>query len=110
MQANLGLLAVTLVLAASAAHAQPAPAPSAADCKAELAAVERDMDVARARGQMLRRRELAEAHDALQARCTPAPPLSREAEIAKIEKDIRELRTELDRAQEALRKLKAAVP
>ena len=110
MRANLGLLAITLALAASAAYAQPAGALTPADCKAELAAVERDMDVARSRGQMLRRRELAEAHDLLLARCAPAAPLSREAQIAKVEKDIRDLRTELDRAQEELRKLKSAVP
>jgi len=110
MRANLSLLAITMVLAASAAGAQPTEAAALADCKAELATVERDMDEARSRGQMLRRRQLAETRDALQARCAPAAPLSREAQIANVEKDIRDLRTELDRAQEELRKLKSAVP
>jgi prefoldin subunit 5 len=60
---------------------------------------------------MLRRRELAEALSSLKARCqTLAPAQSRAVRIEKLEQEIRELRLELERAEELLRKLKAEGP
>ncbi|MET3494646.1 DUF1090 family protein [Variovorax boronicumulans] len=86
---------------------QPAEPSDGADCKAQEAALERDMDLARARGQMLRRHQLGEALEALQVRCkTTAPAQSRAAHIEKLEQEIRALRSELDRAEEQLRSLR----
>lgn len=93
------------------AFAQPAAVPDAAACQAEEASLERDIDLARSRGQMLRRQQLAEALGAMQARCkAPAPAGSRAARIDKLEQDIRSLRAQLDRAEEQLRQLKSESP
>ena len=91
--------------------AQPVEPLDGAACQTEEAAIERDMDLARSRGQMLRRRQLAEALDTLQARCkTVAPVQSRAARIEKMEQEIRTLKSELDRAEEQLRSLKRESP
>jgi hypothetical protein len=104
------LMIVPLALAV-AAFAQPIGQMGESDCKVEEAALERDIDVARSKGQMLRRRQLAEALSALQARCqTLAPAQTRAARIENLEQEIRDLRLELDRAEELLRKLKAQGP
>ena len=101
---------------ASPAFAQPAEtgegaSTASSSCEAEEAALERDMDLARARGQMLRRRQLAENLDALRARCRASePPQSRAARIDKLERDIRALRTELEHAEAQLRELKNERP
>ncbi|RZM04578.1 MAG: DUF1090 family protein [Variovorax sp.] len=107
------LLAVVLLLAATAAPAQPAPsappAPSAdaATCRAEEAALIQDMDIARARGRMLQRRQLATELEAVQARCGTLPPMqSREAHIERLQSEIREMRKEIDRAETELRRLR----
>jgi hypothetical protein len=93
------------------AFAQPAAVPDAAACQAEEASLERDIDLARSRGQMLRRPLGAEALGALQARCkAPAPAGSRAARIDKLEQDIRSLRAQLERAEEQLRQLKSESP
>jgi len=97
-------LALTLAAPAFAQSAQPL---SGEDCKAQGAALERDMDLARSRGQMLRRRELADALSALQATCkAPAAPQTREARIERLEQDIRLLRSELEQAEAQLRSLR----
>ena len=102
------LLAISLALALPVV-AQPAnQAGNSTDCKAEEAALERDIDLARSKGQMLRRRQLAEALVALQARCkTLSPEQSRAARIEALEQEIRDLRLELQRAEEQLRSLKS---
>jgi len=115
-----GLLAVafslSLALAAPAfgqgpQPAQSADAPVAASCQAEEVELERDIDLARSRGQMLRRRQLAESLAALRARCHPSDPsLTRAARIEKLEHDIRQLRAELEHAEEQLRELKSERP
>lgn len=93
---------------ATPADAQPTGQVDSTECKAEEAAIERDMDLARSKGQMLRRRQLAEALAALQARCeTRTPEQSRAANIDRLEREIRELRKELEQAEEQLRKLKS---
>ena len=101
-------LALTLAMPAFAQTAEPS---DGGDCKAQEAVLERDMDLARSRGQMLLRRQLAEALSALQTRCkTSAPPQSRAVRIEKLEQEIRTLKSELDRAEEQLRSLKHESP
>lgn len=95
-------------LAQPAEHAKPV---EGASCEAEEAALEREMDLARSRGQMLRRRQLAETLAALQTRCHGAEPQqSRAARIDKLEHEIRTLRSELERAEEQLRDLRNERP
>jgi multidrug resistance efflux pump len=107
------LLTVALTLA-TPAFAQPAEQVNQGDgasCQAEEAALERDMDLARSRGQMLRRRQLAETLAALRTRCQGAQSSqSRAARIDKLEHDIRLLRAELEHAEEQLRELKNERP
>lgn len=107
------LLTTASLLAATAAPAQPAPsappAPpaDAATCRAEEAALIQDMDIARARGRMLQRRQLATELEAVQARCGTLPPMqSREAHIDRLQSEIREMRKEIDRAETELRRLR----
>ncbi|RZL89000.1 MAG: DUF1090 family protein [Variovorax sp.] len=103
-------LAIALTLS-PLAIAQPSDQVDNTDCKAEEAAIERDIALARSKGQMLRRRQLAEALDALQTRCeTLTPQQSRAARIERLEQEIRELRLELERAEEQLRELKSGGP
>lgn len=107
------LLALALTLAMPAAFAQTeasAQPLSAEDCKAQEAVLERDMALARSRGQMLRRRELADTLSALQQRCQALAPMSREARIEKLEREIRTLRAELERAEAQLRSVKSESP
>ncbi|WP_447745145.1 DUF1090 family protein [Variovorax boronicumulans] len=89
------------------ASAQPL---NAEECKAQEAVLERDMALARSRGQMLRRRELADTLSALHLRCQALAPVSREARIEKLEHEIRTLRTELERAEAQLRSVKSESP
>jgi septal ring factor EnvC (AmiA/AmiB activator) len=105
-------LALTVAMPAFAQPATaPATAPDAAACQAEQASLERDIDLARSRGQMLRRQQLAEALNAMQARCkAPAPAGSRAARIDRLEQDIRSLRMQLERAEDQLRQLKNESP
>ena len=107
---------LVMLALASPAFAQPAQtgegaSSASSSCEAEEAALERDMDLARSRGQMLRRRQLAESLAALRARCHPSDPsLTRAARIEKLEHDIRQLRAELEHAEEQLRELKSERP
>ena len=113
MRPNLCLLALALTLAmpAFAQTSSATPPSNGADCAAKEAALERDMDLARSRGQMLRRRELADALSALQLRCkTPVPVVSREARIERLEQEVRTLRAELERAEAQLRSAKSESP
>lgn len=66
-------MALALAAPAFAQAAEPAEG-AASSCEAEEAALEHDMDLARSRGQMLRRRQLAENLDALRARCRASEP------------------------------------
>lgn len=107
MRVNLSLLVIALVLSPSAL-AQPAGQMDSSECKAEKAAIEQDMELARSRGQMLRRQQLAQTLAALQARCdTLTPEQSRAANIDKLEHEIQDLRKALDHAEEQLRRLKS---
>ncbi len=104
------LLVVGLSLA-SAAFAQTAlqiPAQAVnVDCAAEQTTLQAEMDVARSRGRMLQRRQLAEQLLAVQARCGTLPPAqSTELQIESLQKEVLELRKELDRAEAELRRLR----
>jgi predicted nucleic acid-binding Zn-ribbon protein len=94
--------------------AQPAEQPKQVEgvsCEAEEAALEREMDLARSRGQMLRRRQLAETLAALRTRCHGSETRqSRAARIDKLEQEIRTLRSELERAEDQLRDLRNERP
>ncbi len=103
-------LALTLAMPAFAQTAPTAQPLDAAACNAQEAVLERDMALARSRGQMLRRRELADTLSALQLRCQALAPVSREARIEKLEHEIRTLRTELERAEAQLRSVKSESP
>jgi septal ring factor EnvC (AmiA/AmiB activator) len=107
MGVNPCYLAIVLALA-TPAIAQPAAQADDADCKAEKAEIERDMELARSKGQMLHRRQLAETLAVVQARCENLSPAQRRAaNIEKLEREIRELRKDLDHAEEELRKLRS---
>jgi septal ring factor EnvC (AmiA/AmiB activator) len=103
-------LAWALAMPAFAQTTPPEPQPlDAADCKAQEAVLERDMALARSRGQMLRRRELGEQLAALQTRCKAlgAPRRAARRASRRLEQEIRTLRAELERAEEQLRSLKS---
>jgi hypothetical protein len=109
MRLKSGLLALTLILAASASFAQAAEPTDAASCKAEEAALDQDIAQARARGQMLRRRQLSDALAALQVHCDAMMAAKDPAtQIKRQEQEVQQLRLELERAEAQLRKLKAA--
>jgi len=100
------LLAVPLLLTTPVA-AQPAGAVDPVDCRKEETAILQDMEIAQTRGRMLQRRQLSEQLAALQMRCGTLPPVqSREASIARLQREVAALRTELDRAETELRKLR----
>ena len=104
-------VALTLATPVFAQPSEPAKQAEGASCQAEEAALERDMDLARSRGQMLRRRQLAETLAALRTRCQASEsPQSRAARIEKLEQEIRTLRSELEHAEEQLRDLRKVRP
>ncbi len=108
------LLALALASTASAfAQAPQGPAEPSdhASCQAEEASLEQDIALARSRGQMLRRRQLAEALSTLQAHCETLVPIKDQAaRIERQEQEVAHLRVELARAEAYLRKLKAQTP
>ncbi|RZL62648.1 MAG: DUF1090 family protein [Variovorax sp.] len=112
MLLKIGFLSATLAFACPS-FAQPPTAAAAAACLAEIAELEQGISEARAKGQMLRRRQLAEELSALQAECTApvsptalAPTAERAAAIESLEADIHRMRMDLDRADAQLRRLK----
>lgn len=110
MRAAHSFLAIALALTTPAVVPAADPADDAG-CKAEEAAMERDIALARSKGQMLRRRQFADALAALQTRCkTQVPEQDRAAHIESLEQEIRELQLELDRAEQQLRELKHKGP
>ena len=86
--------------------AQVPPSTAEADCHAQQTALEKDMRAARSRGQMLRRRQIEENLHALQARCAEiAAKDTQEARVMRQKNAVMQLRIDLDRAEEELRKL-----
>ncbi len=107
MRLKLCFSIIALALAPVVA-AQPANPADIAACKAEEATLQRDIDLARSKGQLLRQRQLAQTLAALQTRCgTLGPEEDRAARIESLREEIRQLRLELDRAQEQLRRARA---
>ena len=103
----LPLFLVVGLSVATSALAQPTPQPNAVDCAAEQTSLQAEMDVARSRGRMLQRRQIAEELLAVQARCGALPPArSVEMQIESLQKEILEMRKELDRAETDLRRLR----
>ena len=103
----LALFLVGGVAVTTSALAQPAAQPNAVECAAEQTSLQAEMDVARSRGRMLQRRQIAEELLSVQARCGALPPArSVEMQIESLQKDILEMRKELDRAETELRRLR----
>lgn len=108
----------TLFMAIALASAVPAFAQQAstdprdsAGCQAEETSLQQDIALARSRGQMLRRRQLADALAALQTHCENLPPIKdRATRILVQEREVAQLHAELERAEAYLRKLKAEAP
>jgi len=92
--------------------AQPSTDPrDSAGCQAEEVSLQRDIALARSRGQMLRRRHLADALAALRKHCENLPPVKDRATlIERQDREVQQLRGELERAEAYLRKLKAESP
>lgn len=98
---------ITMMALALSAVAQPAVPVDPTPCASDIATLQQAMETARAKGQMLRRQQLAEELVALQARCVPgAEDQHRAAAIEQLEQEIRDLRSRLEQAQAQLRKLK----
>lgn len=94
--------------AGSVAAQSPIPAGDS-PCQAEAASLDRDMQAARAKGQMLRHRQLADQRTALLARCpSTAPPASRADQVRQLELKVRQLTAELAQAEAELARLKTA--
>lgn len=111
MRLTAGGLLAALALGVGPSGAQPAPPAAAEDCVAQKVAITQAMDTARAKGQMLQRRRLAETLAQLEERCsTAAPASSRAAEIQRLEDEVRTLQEALERAQARLRTLRSETP
>ena len=109
MRLKTGLLAITLLAGASSSFAQVAEPTDAASCKAEESTLDQDIAQARARGQMLRRRQLSDALAALHVHCDAMMAAKDPAtQIKRQEQEVQQLRIELERAEAQLQKLKAA--
>ncbi len=104
-------LALSLACATST-FAQPSTDPrDSAGCQAEEASLQQDIALARSRGQMLRRRQLADALTALRKHCENLPPITDRATlIRRQDQEVQLLRAELERAEAYLYKLKAESP
>lgn len=101
---------IAMALAGSAIAQSANTADHNPPCSAEKAEIERRMELARSKGQMLLRRQLADQLGTLQAGCKPLPAdQGRVANIERLEKEVRSLKAELDAAEEQLRKLKSEV-
>ena len=110
MNVSYCILAIALALAGSAIAQTTSTLGNHAACQTQTADIERRMDVARSKGQMLLRAQLADQLATLQAGCQPlSPDQSRAANIQRLESEIQALKTDLEVAEEQLRKLKAEV-
>ncbi len=101
----------TLVIAmalAGSVMAQPTVAVhDSTSCAAEQAELEKRIDLARAKGRMLLRQQLADQLATLQHDCKLlSADQGSAANIQRLEREIRALRAELEAAEEQLRKLK----
>jgi hypothetical protein len=104
-------LAVLLAVAGvvDMAAAQPLPPANAPDCQAQVASLNLDIEAARAKGQMLRHRQLSDQRAALSLRCpASAPPATRAEQIRGLEQQVRQLKGELERTEAELARLRKA--
>lgn len=109
MRLRICVLTALWTLGFAAAAQQPPPPVEPAACASEVADLTHEVEAARTKGQMLRRQQLANELAALRARCDATPHAAepgRAADVHRLEQRIKELRAELDRAEEELRKLK----
>ena len=109
MNVSYCILPIALALT-GAAIAQPASTVggSTPACQTQAADVERRMEVARSKGQMLLRAQLAAQLATLQTGCQPvSPDQSRTANIQRLESEIQALKADLKTAEEQLQKLKS---
>ena len=110
MNVSYCILAIALALAGSAIAQTTSTPGNHAACHTQTADIGRRMDVARSKGQMLLRAQLADQLATLQAGCQPlSPDQSRAANIQRLESEIQALKTDLEVAEVQLRKLKAEV-
>ncbi|MDP3229213.1 MAG: DUF1090 family protein [Acidovorax sp.] len=112
-------IAIAMAWATSSVSAQPANTAATANtaqtadanmaCNAEKAELERRVELARSKGQMLQRKQLADQLAALAASCKPmsADQTRRIADMERLDKKISALKAELATAEEQLRKLKS---
>lgn len=101
------ILLAMFCAAGASAQAEPSKK-TEADCYAQQAQLEKDMRAARSRGQMLRRRQLEESLHALQTRCEEVASLqTHEGRVMRQKNVVLQLRLDLDRAEEELRRLMA---
>ena len=108
MNVSYCILAIALALTGSAIAQTTSTPGNHAACQTQTADIERRMDVARSKGQMLLRAQLADQLATLQAGCKPlSADQSRAANIQRLESEIKALRSDLEIAEEQLRKLKA---
>lgn len=100
--------AIAMALSGSAIAQSTNKVDNKPPCSAEKAEVEKRMELARSKGQMLLRRQLADQLTALQTDCKPAPAdQGRLANIERLEKEVRTLKAALETAEEQLRQLKS---
>ena len=110
MNVSYCILAIALALTGAAIAQPTSTVGNNTACQTQTADIERRMDVARSKGQMLLRAQLADQLATLQAGCQPlSPDQSRAANIQRLESEIQALKTDLEVAEEQLRKLKAEV-
>lgn len=110
-------IAIAMAWATSSVSAQPANTAITATtattanmtCNAEKAELERRVELARSKGQMLQRKQLADQLAALAASCKPmsTDQTRRIADMERLDKKISALKAELATAEEQLRKLKS---
>jgi hypothetical protein len=103
-------LVVAMALAGSAI-AQPTMAVhDSSSCAAEQAELEKRMDLARVKGRMLLRQQLADQLATVQQDCKLlSADQGNAANIERLEREVRTLRTELEAAEAQLRKLKGEI-
>ena len=100
--------AIAMALSGSAIAQSTSKVDNKPPCSAEKAEVERRMELARSKGQMLLRRQLADQLATLESGCQSFPAdQSRLAKIERLEKEVRTLKAALETAEEQLRQLKS---
>ena len=101
-------LVVAMALVGSAIAQPTVAVHDSSSCAAEQAELEKRMDLARAKGRMLLRQQLADQLASLQQDCKLLSADQGSAtNIERLEREVRTLRAELEAAEAQLRKLKS---